>query len=164
MTATLTPTARERVIAALTENPGMTAKELGESGVTMNRLMKAEVVEHATTRRQTSGAGRPAIVYVLAGQEFDTEADERIHIEAATARLSAFRTYEAMSRAVLVAHDEYGYGSPEHVEAKANRKETFPVPPEIPSTNDYEIAGDSKVFTAKEMLDTTDDEGTEEAA
>lgn len=149
-------TAKDRVVEALTEKPGQTAVELGESGVTMNRLVKAGVV-YVATERKSGGRGRPSGVYCLVGQEFDTTADEQAHIEAAFARLTAHRDYERLSRAILVASDTSGYGSPEHIEAKLNRIETFPIPPEVPSDADYKLAGQASAVTNLDDLNAVDE-------
>lgn len=133
-------TAAEIVTAALSENPGQTAQELGVSGVTMIRLRDAGLVEAATTRK-SGGRGRPANVWVLVGQEIDTEAENRQNIVNAEARVNAWRTYERMSAAILRASDEFGYHSPERAEAIAYRKDAFPVPPLVPATHDYELIG-----------------------
>lgn len=162
MTALATPvkqTAKDRVIAALTEQPGQTAKELGESPVTMNRLMKAGVVEQVVTRG-TGDRGRPSNVYVLYGQEFDTTADEAAATQAALVRVTAHRAYERMSRAMVDAHNTYGYGSPEHVEAKLNRKDAFPIPPEQPSDNDFAVIGAAGAVTSLDDLNAKDDADT----
>lgn len=153
-------TASQNVTAALTENPGQTAKELGMNGVTMNRLVKAGVVEVAANRR-TGERGRPALVYILPGQEIDTAAEDQRNVERAKERVAAHRRYEAMSRLVVEAHNTYGYGSDEHVAAKLDRYDTFPIIPDLPTSTDYELAGIVQVgaaVTADDSVDASDDE------
>lgn len=149
-------TAKDRVIAALTTQTGQTAVELGESGVTMNRLVKAGVVYVATTRR-SGDRGRPSGVYCLVGQEFDTTADDEAHLYAAQARLDAHRQWERLSNAIMRAANEFGHGSPEHNEAKTLRRETFPILPDTPTPNDYEVTGNAKAVTSLSDLNATDE-------
>jgi hypothetical protein len=150
-------TASQTVTAALTENPGQTAKELGMNGVTMNRLVKAGVVEVAANRR-TGERGRPALVYILPGQEIDTAAEDQRNVERARGRVAAHRRYEAMSRAVVEAHNTYGYGSDEHVAAKLDRYDTFPIVPDLPTSTDYELAGIVQVGATVADEDPADDD------
>jgi hypothetical protein len=154
------PTAKDRVIAALTARPGQSAKELGETPVTMNRLMNAGVVEKVTVRG-TGDRGRPSNIYVLVGQDYDTSADDRAALEAARVRVEATRSYERLWSRTMHAFNEFGYGSPEHLEAKAAIKAAFPTPPAIPSSNDYTLVNGA-TFTEADMLDGEDAEGVED--
>jgi hypothetical protein len=150
-------TAAQTVTTALTENPGQTAAELGMNGVTMNRLVKAGVVEVAAKRR-TGDRGRPALVYVLPGQQIDTAAEDQRNVERAKARVEAHRAYERLSRAVVEAHNTYGYGSDEHTAAKLDRYEVFSIIPDLPTSTDYELAGVVQVGTPVTEGDDTDSE------
>jgi hypothetical protein len=145
-------TAAQIVSAALTEQPGQTAKELGVSNVTMLRLEADGKVVRLADRR-TGQRGRPAIVWGLPGQEIDTDAEEKANVEAAKQRLAAYRRYERLSSTMMRAYHEYGYMSPEHKAAKDARKTEFPTPPATPSKNDYVLAGEITLAVEPEIIE-----------
>jgi hypothetical protein len=127
-------------LAHFAENPRATAREAGLTNAEANELVgQGRLIP--VGNRVTGMRGRPPMEYVVAGTDVDTDLVQA-QVEAARDRLGAHRTWERLSNAIMRAADAYGHGSPEHVEAKLIRTETFAILPPLPSKNDYVLAGE----------------------
>jgi hypothetical protein len=81
--------------------------------------------------------------------DYDVSDDELVQEaqQAAQKRVDDHRRFERLSGRILRASQEHGYGSVEHMEAKAERAEAFPRTlfpagvPALPSGNDWVLAG-----------------------
>lgn len=129
-------------IVHFTENPRATAREAGLTNAEANELVGQGLIVEVG-KRVTGKRGRPPAEYVIKGAELDhsAEAYVQVQVENAKARVNAHRYYERLSGAIMRAANEFGHGSEQHMEAKLMRTETFPVLPDLPSKNDYVLAG-----------------------
>jgi hypothetical protein len=131
----------DAVLNFFAENPRATAKEAGITTADTNVLVGAGKLV-AVGNRVTGKRGRPPMEYVVAGTEVEDDGFVQRQVEAARAKLSAHRRYERMSNAIMRAANEFGHGSQEHLDAKALRRESFLILPDVPSKNDYILAGE----------------------
>lgn len=121
-------------------NPRATAKEAGLTTGEANSLVGAGKLMRAG-HRKTGKKGRPPVEYVVVGYDLSNDPAAQKAVEAARDRVSAHRTFERLSGAIVRAANEHGHGSEEHIEAKLYRSESFVTVPPIPSKNDYVLAG-----------------------
>jgi hypothetical protein len=123
------------------QNPRATAKEAGITSGEANALVGRGLLIQAG-KRKTGKKGKPPYEYVTPDYDMSIDPEASANVEAAKQRVRAFRLWERYSGAMMRAHNEYGYGSDEHTEAKLTRREAFPLgPPEQPSPGDYALAG-----------------------
>lgn len=136
-------------------NPRATAKEAGLTNAEANALVgQGKLV--AVGNRVTGKRGRPPMEYIVAGTDLTEDSMAQASVQEAVERVERHRHYERLSSRMMQAYHEFGYGSPEHVEAKANRKDAFPVPPVTPSKNDYVLAGSNLVDAPPAIESDTD--------
>jgi hypothetical protein len=121
-------------------NPRSTAKEAGLTTAEANALVGQGKLVQAG-HRKTGKKGRPPVEYVVVGYDFTDDPQAAVAVEKAQERVRAHRAYERLSNAIMRAANEHGHGSEQHIDAKALRAETFLVLPELPSKNDYVLAG-----------------------
>jgi hypothetical protein len=134
------------------DNPRATAKEAGITNAEANELVgMGRIIE--VGKRITGKRGRPPAEYVVAGTVINDDAYVQEQVEKAKARVEAHRHYERLSNAIMRAANEHGHGSDQHVEAKLLRSETFLVLPDLPSKNDYVLAGIIEVDPVEEVED-----------
>jgi hypothetical protein len=132
------------------DNPRATAKEAGITNAEANELVgMGRIIE--VGKRITGKRGRPPAEYVVAGTVINDDAYVQEQVEKAKARVEAHRHYERLSNAIMRAANEHGHGSDQHVEAKLLRSETFLVLPDLPSKNDYVLAGIIEVDPVEEV-------------
>lgn len=127
----------------IAENPRATAKEAGITNGEANALVgQGKLV--AVGNRVTGQRGRPPMEYVIAGTEVTGDEYVQEQVAKATERVRRNRHFERLSSAIMRAANEHGHGSPQHIEAKANRQDAYPVGmlPDVPSKNDYVLAGE----------------------
>lgn len=127
-------------IAYIEANPRATAKEAGLTTAEANALVGQGKLMQAGTRK-TGKKGRPPVEYVIAGYDFTDDPQAAVAVEAAQERVRQHRHFERLSTAIVRAADTHGNGSPEHLDAKLLRMETFPILPPLPTKNDYVLAG-----------------------
>jgi hypothetical protein len=132
------------------DNPRATAKEAGITNAEANELVgMGRIIE--VGKRITGKRGRPPAEYVVAGTVINDDAYVQEQVEKAKTRVEAHRHYERLSNAIMRAANEHGHGSDQHVEAKLLRSETFLVLPDLPSKNDYVLAGIIEVDPVEEV-------------
>lgn len=123
------------------QNPRATAKEAGLTTAEANSLVGQGKLMQAGYR-QTGRRGRPPIEYVVVGYDLSNDTQAQEAVERAKQRVANHRRFERMSGAVMRAANEFGHGSPQHIAAKLDRAEVFGRElPELPSKNDYVLAG-----------------------
>ena len=129
-----------KAINFIAENPRSTAKEAGLTTAEAVALVGRGLLLQAG-HRKTGKKGRPPVEYVVPGYDLSNDPEAQKAVEAAKDRVQMHRHWERLSNAIMRAANEFGNGSSAHLEAKANRAETFIAPPPLPSTNDYVLAG-----------------------
>lgn len=136
-------TSLDTIIAFVRDHPRCTAQEAGVTVARMNELEGAHVVRVGT--RRTGKKGKPPIEWVIIGTEITPDESIKEQAAEAQARIDAFRKYERLSSKMVQAANEHGHNSPEHVDAKLARIEAFELGlPDLPTKNDYVLAGDQR--------------------
>lgn len=123
-------------------NPRATAKEAGLTTAEANALVGAGKLLQAG-KRQTGKKGRPPIEYVTVDYDLTDDPQAQEAVREAQARVDNHRRWERLSGNVVRAANEFGDGSPEHIDAKLTRREAFEligIPP-LPGPNDWVLAG-----------------------
>lgn len=129
-------------IKFIEQNPRSTAKEAGLTNAEANALVGQGKLIVAGDR-QTGKKGRPPREYVVPSYDMSEDTVTHVAVETAIQRVKAHKAYERISNDAMRAANA---GNHDLVaELRAMRRETFVVPPPLPSGADYALAGIQQV-------------------
>lgn len=129
------------VLKFFADNPRSTAAEADITNAEANALVGQGKLMIAG-KRVTGKRGRPPYEFVVAGYDLSNDPAAQEAVNKAKAKVEAHRRFERLSNLVMHAANEFGHGSPQHIDAKLSRYEAFEFGlPELPSKNDYVLAG-----------------------